>query len=96
MEERDTFIAEFGAAERHLRAARLDQIEEALRLLACEVAYAERYGECLPLAELALRIADREDPASAALLSRGMEHLTEVLRRLNVVADTQGRQEPSS
>jgi hypothetical protein len=84
----DPFISAYSEAQALLQAARRDQIQEALRLLACEVAYCERYHECLPLGELAGRIAGAaKDVTSMELVTEGMTHLVEVLRRLHVTAE---------
>jgi hypothetical protein len=48
MQEDDPVTSTYREAEELIRAARPDQIAEALRLLACPVAYAERYHESLP------------------------------------------------
>jgi len=85
MQEDDPFTATYREAEELIRAARPDQIAEALRLLACRVAHAERYHESLPLEELIARIAGApKDAASIELVAVGMAHLVEVLRRLHV------------
>ncbi len=88
----DFFVSAYREAEELLQGARRDQVAEALWLLACQVAYAERYHECLPLEELAARIAGApKDATSMELVAEGMAHLVEVLRRLRVV-----RGEPTS
>lgn len=81
----DPILSGFTEAQALLQQARPDQLHEALRLLACQAAYCERYGETLPLGELVARIgsADR-DPAGAALVSEGLAHLVEVLHLLHV------------
>ena len=54
---------------------------EALRLLGVATAYAARYGEALPVAELVERIKTADvDPASDAIATEGMTHLLEALR----------------
>jgi hypothetical protein len=81
----DEFVAVFGEVEAMLRSARSDQVAEALRLLASEVAYLERYREQPSLEELTARINEAgEDPASMALVVGGLRHLVEVLTRLRV------------
>jgi len=88
MQEDDAFISAYSEAQALLQAARRDQIQEALRLLACEVAYCGRYHECLPLGELSARIAGAaQDATSMALVTEGMTHLVEVLRRLHVTPE---------
>ena len=85
MQEDDPYTTTYREAEELIRAARSDQIAEALRLRACQVAYAERYHECLPLEELIARVAGApKDAASIELVAVGMAHLVEVLRRLHV------------
>jgi DNA transposition AAA+ family ATPase len=85
MHEDDGFLSAYSEALELQRAARPDQVAEALRLLACEVAYCARYSECLPLDELSARIAEADkDAAGIALVAEGMAHLVEVLRRLHV------------
>ena len=58
MQEDDPYTTTYREAEELIRAARPDQIADALRLLACPVAYAGRYREFLPLEELIARIAE--------------------------------------
>ena len=58
MQEDDPFTNTYREVEELIRAARPDQIAEALRLLVCPVAYAERYDECLPHEVLIARIAE--------------------------------------
>ena len=54
---------------------------EALRLLGIATAYADRYGEALPVAELVERIKTADvDPAAHAIVTEGMARLLEVLR----------------
>ena len=85
MEDDDEFVKVFGEVEAILREARRDQVAEALRLLACEVAYCERYGERPSLDEVTARIGEAgEDPASMALVVEGMKRLAAVLARLRV------------
>lgn len=81
----DAFLTAYAETHALLQAARPDQIHEALRLLAFQVAYCERYREVLPAADLAVRIGSAShDPAAEALVTEGLDHLAEVLRRLNV------------
>jgi len=81
----DEFVKVFGEVEAILREARRDQVAEALRLLACEVAYCERYRERPSLDEVTARIGEAgEDPAAMALVVEGMKHLVAVLARLRV------------
>ena len=81
----DDFIPAFGEAQELLEAARAGQLFEALRLLACEVAYCHRYREVIPLHELETRIRSAStDPAGLQIVTDGMVHLVEVLRRLHV------------
>jgi hypothetical protein len=81
----DPVLAAYREADTVLLSARPDQLHEALRILACDVAHCRRYGEALPLSEMVQRIsAANRDPASAALVSEGLGHLVEVLRLLNV------------
>jgi thioredoxin-like negative regulator of GroEL len=85
MQHDEACVAAYREAQELLYPARPDQVAEALRLLACEVAYAKRYHECLPLEELTARIAAApQDVASMELISEGMAHLVEVLRRLRI------------
>ena len=54
---------------------------EALRLLGTAIAYAARYGEALPVADLVGRIKTAGvDPAADTIVSEGMARLLEVLR----------------
>jgi hypothetical protein len=88
MQDDGAFISAYSEAQALLQAARPDQIQEALRLLACEVAYCGRYRECLPLGELSARIAGAaKDVTSMELVTEGMTHLVEVLRRLHVTPE---------
>ena len=81
----DSIVTAFMEAQALLQHARPDQLHELARLLACEVAYCRRYGETLPIGELVQRIeAANRDPASAALVTDGLGHLSEVLRLLHV------------
>lgn len=64
-------------------------------MLACEAVDAGSYREYRSPKELAVRIADRTDSRTAALLTWGMTHLALKLQRLNVVTDTGGLQKPS-
>lgn len=81
----DPLLTAYADAQALLQAARPDQIHEALRLLSFQVAYCERYHEVLPAADLAERIGNAShDPAAAALVTEGLGHLADVLRRLNV------------
>jgi hypothetical protein len=92
MQQDDVFIGAYREAQEHLQSARPGQLSEALRLLAYEVAYLKRYHEALSLEELTARIAAApEDVASMELVTEGMAHLVEVLRRLSVT-----RAEPTS
>jgi hypothetical protein len=56
MEDDDEFVTVFGEVEAILREARGDQVAEALRLLASEVAYCGMYHERPSLDELTTRI----------------------------------------
>lgn len=56
MQEDDPFTSTYREAEELIRAARPDQIAEALRLLACRVAYCVSYHERPSLEELTVRI----------------------------------------
>ena len=85
MEDDATFVKVFREVDAILREARRDQVAEALRLLACEVAYCGRYHERPSLDEVTARIGVAgEDPASIALVVEGMKHLVAVLARLRV------------
>ena len=88
MSTEDPILSGFTEDQALLQRARLDQLHEALRLLACQAAYCERYRATLPLGELVKRIrsADR-DPVGAALVSEGLAYLNEVLRLLYVTPD---------
>ena len=87
LQEDDPFTTTYREAEELIRAARSDQIAEPLRLRACQVAYAERYHECLPLEELIARIAEAgKDEAAMAVVVEGTRHLVKVLVRLRVHA----------
>ena len=89
----DPFLSAYTKANA-LLLARPDQLHEALRLLACQVAYCARYREVLPLGELVERIAAADrDPASARLVAEGLEHLVEVLGILNVAPAKPGSTE---
>jgi hypothetical protein len=52
VQEDGSFTNTYREAEELIRAARPGQIAEALRVLACRVAHAERYHEFLPLEEV--------------------------------------------
>ena len=85
MSDPDALLTAYAEAQALLQAARPDQIHEALRLLAFQVAYCERYHEVPPAADLAERIGSAgRDPAAAALVAEGLDHLAAVLRLLNV------------
>ena len=84
----DPFLTAYTETQALLQAARPDQLQEAFRLLACEVAYAKRYHEVPSLDELSVRIkATQTDPASLEIVIDGLGHLAEVLRRLRVAPD---------
>jgi hypothetical protein len=52
------------------------------------VAYCRRYHECLPLGELAGRIAGAtQDVTSMELVTEGMTHLVEALHGLRVTVE---------
>jgi hypothetical protein len=92
----DPFLSAYTEANA-LLLARPDQLHEALRLLACQVAYCARYREVLPLGELVERIAAADrDPASAQLVTEGLEHLVEMLGILNVASAKPGSTEALS
>ena len=83
MQQDDPFIDAYSEAQELLQAARPDQVAEALRLLACEVAYYERYHERPTLDELTARIREADkDAAGMEVVVDGMRHLVAVLRRL--------------
>ena len=73
MVDDDEFVQVFGVVQAMLREARGDQVAEALRLLASEVAYCERYRERPTFDELTARIGGAgKDPASMALVGEGV------------------------
>jgi hypothetical protein len=84
MHAQDDFIPAFVEVQELLHAARPDQLFEALRLLACEVAYCQCYHEVLPLPEWEARIQMSADPAALRMVTAGMVHLVEVLHRVHV------------
>lgn len=83
----DAFLKMFADLNAMLRDARPDQVAEALRLVACEVAFCARYRERPSLDEFVARItAAGEDEAAMAVVVDGLAHLREVLELLHVPA----------
>ena len=82
---KDDFQTALSESEDLLWAAQPDQLQAGIRILACQVAYARRHHECLPIEEINLWIeAGRKDPAKRALVTEGMERIIEVLGTLGV------------
>jgi hypothetical protein len=83
----DGFVSAFILVETFLREARRDQIAEALRLLACEVAYCGRYRKRPSLDALTAQVVKaNRDEQTMGVVVEGMRHLAEVLARLRVPA----------
>jgi hypothetical protein len=87
MKTDEEFVGAFMLVETFLRDARRDQVAEALRLLACEVAYCGRYRKRPSLDELAAQVSKaHRDQETMRVVVEGMRHLAELLARLRVPA----------
>lgn len=85
MKTDEEFVGAFILVETFLRDARRDQVAEALRLLACEVAYCGRYRKPPSLAELVAQVSmAHRDEETMGVVVEGMRHLAEVLAQLRV------------
>jgi hypothetical protein len=83
--QKDDFETALNESEDLLWAAQPDQLQAGIRLLACQVAYARRHDEYLPVEEISKWIErGRKDPAKREVVTEGMERLIEVLRSLGV------------
>ena len=72
-------------AEDLLWAAQTEQLQKAMRILACQVAYARRHKACLPIDEIKEWLeTGRKDPAKREVLAEGMERIIEVLQAVGV------------
>jgi hypothetical protein len=86
---RDDFQTALQESEDLLWAAQPDQLQAGMRILACQVAYARRHNQCLPIEEITQWIqAWRKDPRKREVVVQGMEQIIEVLRALGVETAT--------
>lgn len=83
--QEDDFSSALQEAEDLLWAAQPEQLQAGMRLLACQVAYARRYHECLPVEEIGHWIeTGRKDPSRREVVAEGMRQIIEVLGTLGV------------
>ncbi len=83
--QKNDFQTALQESEDLLWAAQPDQLHAGIRILACQVAYARRYNECLPIEEINQWIeAGRKDPSKREIVTEGLEQIIEVLRSLQV------------
>jgi hypothetical protein len=86
---RDDFQTALQESEDLLWAAQPDQLQAGMRILACQVAYARRHNQCLPIEEITQWIQTwRKDPRKREVVVQGMEQIIEVLRALGVETAT--------
>ena len=72
-------------AEDLLWAAQPEQLQEGMRILACQVVYARRHGAYLAIDEIRDWLeTGRKDPAKREVLTEGMERIIEVLQAVGV------------
>lgn len=85
MKTDEEFVGAFTLVETFLREARRDQVAEALRLLAVEVAYCGRYRKPPSLTDLLAQVSKApRDEDTMGMVVEGMRHLAEVLAQLRV------------
>ncbi len=83
--QKDDFQTALQESEDLLWAAQPDQLQAGIRMLACQVAYARRHHEGLPVEEINEWIeAGRKDPKKREIVTEGMERIIEVLGSLGV------------
>jgi hypothetical protein len=83
--QKDDFETVRSDSEDLLWAAQPEQLQAGIRFLACQVAYARRHQEYLPLEEIKEWVeAGRKDPRKREVVVEGMEQIIEVLTALGV------------
>jgi hypothetical protein len=83
--QKDDFPSALQESEDLLWAAQPNQLQAGIRILACQVAYARRYQECLPIDEVNQWLeAGRKDPSRREVVTEGMAQIIEVLSALGV------------
>ena len=83
--QKDDFQTALNESEDLLRAAQPEELEASNRFVACQVAYARRQHEYLPIEEINQWIeAERKDLTKREVVTEGMERVIEVLRFLDV------------
>jgi hypothetical protein len=81
----DDFASAVQEAEDLLWAAQPEELQAGLRILACQVAYAQRHQTFLSVADITEWLeAGRKDPKKREIVAEGMERLVEVLRALGI------------
>ncbi|MCG6861958.1 MAG: hypothetical protein LJE70_11860 [Chromatiaceae bacterium] len=81
----DDFVTALNKSEDLLWAAQPDELQDGLRILACQVAYARGHRACLPIDDVKEWLeAGRKDPTKRKIVTEGMERLIEVLTALGV------------
>jgi len=82
---KDDFASALQEVEDLLWAAQPDVLQAGMHILACQVAYARRHSECLPIDEIKEWLeTGRKVPKKREILTEGMEQLVEVLESLGV------------
>jgi len=83
--QKDDFQAALQKSEDLLWAAQPEELQTAMRILACQVAYARRHQACLPINEIKEWLeAGRKDPKKREIVVEGMEQIIEVLTAVGV------------
>jgi hypothetical protein len=86
---KDDFDTASNESEDLLWAAQPEELQAGIRILACQVAYARRHQEYLPLEEIKEWLAaGRKDPRKREVVVEGMEQIIEVLTALGVKVAT--------
>ncbi len=83
--QQDDFQTALQESEDLLWAAQPDQLQAGIRVLACQVAYARRHHEYLPIEEIKQWLeAGRKDPSKREVVTEGLERIIEVLTSVGV------------
>ncbi len=83
--QKDDFATALQESEDLLWAAQPEELQAGIRILACQVAYAKRHHEYLPIEEIKQWLeSGRKDPTKREVVVEGMEQIIEVLTSVGV------------